>query len=272
MANKKLHALLENKFDVIRCTWFDAGGSRMNRLLLAAVVAAAFSMMTVPAGAQINPGPTKVPLGEPEPTYTVEVDGFRAVDESGADWTGSDEVFGRFRASRGYPVVTRTYGDVDNGESRRIGSLERCLTPQHVLSGRPIIGSLFGGYSTWNCRPGGIPGTIALSLALLEKDTGFFTGGTLGYELIGREYVSYSRSELARRLPRKGNLLVDRFTLGGPCGYQPPSEPLCSKGPFSSSGPEYEVTIIIRRVNDPPVHALAARVAPWRRLSAHALA
>ena len=66
--------------------------------------------------------------------------------------------------------------------------------------------------------------------------------------------VTYSRAELARRLPRVGDVIVDKFTLGGPCGNQPPDH-VCGKGPLSSSGPEYKLTINIRKATDSPVHA-----------------
>jgi hypothetical protein len=265
MANKVLHTL-KNKCDVSRCTWFDAGGRRMNRLLLAAVaVAVALSMMTVPASAQIQPV-TKVPAG---PTYTVEVHGFTAIDESGADWTGSDEVFGLFHSNVGSPVKTRTFGDVDSGEFRRIPSLERCLAPQRLTSGGRRYGWLWVPHATWNCRPsqGGVAGPIHLNMELLEDDdcNAFFPSCFNSWwppgirdpndDVIGVVDVTYSAAELARRLPRVGDVIVDKFTLGGPCGNQPPDH-VCGNGPLSSSGPEYKLTINIRKATDSPVHAL----------------
>ena len=62
------------------------------------------------------PGSTQPPPSEHR--YTVEVHGFKAIDESGADWSGSDEVFGFFGATGGRWVRTSKYGDVDTGDWR----------------------------------------------------------------------------------------------------------------------------------------------------------
>ena len=92
-------------------------------LVIVAAVAAALSVMAVPAGALtpvresgeasrlrvaavgpiLPPGPGQT-IGEPR--YTVELVSFKALDESGADWSGSDEVFGLFRSTGGYSVRT----------------------------------------------------------------------------------------------------------------------------------------------------------------------
>jgi hypothetical protein len=142
-------------------------------LVIGAAVAAALSMMAVPAGALtpvrergeasdqrvatvgpiLPPGPGQS-IGEPR--YTVELVSFKALDESGADWSGSDEVFGLFRSTGGYSVRTAKQGDVDSGNSRAFGSQERCLTRQRVLSGSPDRGWLIAPDGTrWDCDPRG---------------------------------------------------------------------------------------------------------------------
>jgi hypothetical protein len=229
----------------------------MSRLLTAAVIAA-FSVMAVPAGAQIHAGTQTAPG---EPLYTVEVHGFTAIDESGYDLSGSDEIFGIFRSNRGDAVRTSTYGDVDTGEFRRIASGERCLAPQHLLSDTPRIpGWLWAPYNTWDCPPseGGVPGPINLILELLEDDA--YCGAALGCsnpyvpqvidpadDRIQRILLSYSRGRLESRLRHSGDLLADKFTFGGAC-EDPPG---CVSHPASATGPEYKLTINIRRVNDP---------------------
>jgi hypothetical protein len=233
-------------------------------LLTIAAVVAALSVMAVPAGAQILPGTQTAPG---EPLYTVEVHGFTAIDESGYDLTGSDEIFGIFRSNRGDRVRTSTYGDVDTGEFRRIGDGERCLAPQHLLSsvGSPVPGWLWAPYESWDCRPsaGGVPGPINLILELWEDDP--YCGAALGCsnpyapavidpadDLIQRILLSYSRGRLESQLRHSGELLVDKFTFGGACGSP---EPGCVTNPASATGPEYKLTINIRRVNDPLEHA-----------------
>lgn len=228
----------------------------MKRLLIAAV-AAALLVMAVPAGAQLTPG-TQTALGEP--LYTVEVHGFTAIDESGIDLTGSDEIFGIFRSNRGDRVRTSTYGDVDTGEFRRIASGERCLAPQHLLSGDTVPGWLWAPYNSWDCRPsaGGVPGPINLILELWEDDP--YCGAALGCsnpyvpqvidpadDLIQRILLSYSRGELESQLRHSGDLLVDKVTFGRAC-EDPPG---CVSHPASATGPAYKLTINIRRVTDP---------------------
>jgi hypothetical protein len=224
-------------------------------VLLIVAVAAALSVIAVPAGAQIPPGTQSAPG---EPLYTVEVHGFTAIDESGYDWTGSDEIFGIFYSNRGDSVRTSTYGDVDTGEFRRIASGERCLAPQHLVSAGPVIpGWLWAPYNSWDCPPsaGGVPGPIRLILELWEDDP--CPGCSNPYvpevrdiadDLIQRILLSYTAGGLESRLPHSGDLLVDTFTLGGSCGSQ---EPGCTTNWAKPTGPEYELTINIRRVNDP---------------------
>jgi hypothetical protein len=227
-------------------------------LLLLAAMAAVLAVMAVPAGAQLTPG-TQTVSGEP--LYTVEVHAFTAIDESGYDFTGSDEIFGIFRSNRGDKVRTSTYGDVDTGEFRRITSGERCLAPQHLLSGDTVPGWLWAPYNTWDCPPseGGVPGPIELILELWEDDP--YCGLPLGCsnpnvpqvtdpadDLIQRILLSYSRGGLESRLRHSGDLLVDKFTFGGACGDPGPG---CTTNPASATGPEYKLTLNIRRVNDP---------------------
>jgi hypothetical protein len=231
----------------------------MSRLLIAAV-AAALLVMAAPASAQL-PGGSQTAPGEPLDTF--EVHGFTAIDESGYDLTGSDEIFGIFRSNRGYRVRTSTYGDVDTGEFRRIASGERCLAPQHLLSsvGYPLQGWLWAPYESWDCRPseGGVPGPIDLILELWEDDPYCVPPFECSNpyvpavrdpadDLIQRILLSYSRARLESQLRHSGDLLVDKFTFGGPCGSQ---EPGCVTNPASATGPEYKLTINIRRVNDP---------------------
>ena len=247
-------------------------------LVIVAAVAAALSVMAVPAGAltpvresgeasrlrvaavgpMLPPGPGKT-IGEPR--YTVELVSFKALDESGADWSGSDEVFGLFRSTGGYSVRTVKQGDVDSGNSRAFGSQERCLTRQRVLSGSADRGWLIAPDGTrWDCDPRGVPAPIGLRLELFEDDgcNAFFPSCFNTYsppvrdpadDLIGRAEPTYSAGELASRLRRVGDAYVTGFTLGGPCGHQPPGH-VCGVGPFTATGPEYRLTIVVRRVND----------------------
>lgn len=208
-------------------------------------------------GPVLPPGPAQS-IGEPR--YTVELVGFIAVDESGYDWNGSDEVFGLFSSTGAYNLRTVKQGDVDTGDSRLFGKQERCLTRQRILAGEPDRGWLMAPDGTrWDCDPRGAAAPIGLHLELLEDDAcSAFLGCFNSYvpqfrdpndDLIGVVNQTYSAAELASRLPHVGDAFAKSFTLGGPCGYQPPNH-VCGTGWFSSTGPEYKLFIIVRRVND----------------------
>lgn len=63
----------------------------MKRPLIAAV-AAVLLVMSAPAGAQLPPDTRDLAPGE-TPLYRVKVQAFQAIDESGPDGAGSDEMF-----------------------------------------------------------------------------------------------------------------------------------------------------------------------------------
>jgi hypothetical protein len=240
------------------------GPTRWAVLVIGAVVAAAW-LMTVPAGARVAPAGPLLPPGPGqsfgEPRYTVEVLGFRALDESGADWSGSDEVFGLFGSTRGYSVRTLKQGDVDSGNGRTFGTQERCLTRQRVLSGTVDRSWLIApNGARWDCDPRGVPAPIGLRLELWEDDdcNPFFPScfNTVSPpvrdpadDLIGRAEPTYSAADLASQLPRVGDAWATSFILGGPCGHQPPGH-VCGTGPLTATGPEYRLFIRIHRVSD----------------------
>ena len=58
-----------------------------------------------------------------------------------------------------------------------------------------------------------------------------------------------SREQLLAVLPRVGDSVEQRLTLGGPCGPVPPGE-LTGCGVLDPTGPEYELTFRITRLPD----------------------
>ena len=64
------------------------------------------------------------------PQFTAEAVSFRAIDESGWDAAGSDEVYAFFSDGSPNDLITATYEDVDTGETRTFGPQERCITPR----------------------------------------------------------------------------------------------------------------------------------------------
>lgn len=134
------------------------------------------------------------------PQFVVTAVKFKALDETGWDWMGSDEVLAVFSDldPTHYDLVTSIYGDVDAGESRDFRENERCIAPHP------------------RCEKG-IP-SVHFKLALWENDdTGFAHGELLGThnnlehgsywgdDLIGFAEVTKSSAELVSELPAVGN-------------------------------------------------------------------
>lgn len=100
------------------------------------------------------------------PRFIVQAVGYRAENETGADWTGSDEIYGIFFDSgRNIRVRTRTRGDVDTGETRDFDANQSCITPIDVLTrnsrGQP---------STWACDDAGVRAPFSVHFSLYEND------------------------------------------------------------------------------------------------------
>jgi hypothetical protein len=93
---------------------------------------------------------TAPPTTSAVPRYKVEALSFKADDESGWDWTGSDEPIWAFHGVSGTGAAVdyaQEFGDVDSGETRWFGP--RCLVP--------------------DCAHGVI-GPITVNVALVESD------------------------------------------------------------------------------------------------------
>jgi hypothetical protein len=235
------------------------------RVLTAIAAASAVTaVMVVPAATSagaVDVPPTPQQQGAGEQRYVVAVHSFRAIDESGADWSGSDEVIGAFGSTRGHGIVTTSHGDVDTGDRVDFTNTERCLAPQRILSGGVTYGSLWAPEDRWECDPRGVPAPIGMHLGLWEDDDCSAGPGPACFDsvlgpldnaddLIGRVEVTYDAVQLAR-LDRVGDSMNVPFTLGGPCGHQDPGH-VCGVGGLGPTGPEYELRVVIKRVNDAP--------------------
>jgi hypothetical protein len=230
-------------------------------LSMIAALAVVLSVMAAATAAAIPPPGASAPQGEPR--YTVETVEIEAVDEWGWD-IDQDDVFGVFDTNRGFTTATSLYPGMDTGDRVDILRFERCLAPQRVLSGVSANQLLSAEYARWECDPRGVPAPINLYLELWENE-GCYPAFPLacwdGYQLgvvdsadglIGRAEWTYTPRYLASILDHVGESLTQKFTLGGRCGYQDPTH-VC--GDVLATGPEYKVTIVIRRVNDAPLRA-----------------
>lgn len=148
------------------------------------------------------------------PLYTVHAIQFRAVDETGTDWLGADEVYVGAQTSSGAKVVhTKLWSGVDTGDTRQIPATQQCLsdsylTVDHRDDGRPA------GYQNdeWQCV--GAP-SIDLEVDMWEKEGDYnpwdFDPKALGTtrlhnqdEHIGRVDLQYPASELKLILDQPG--------------------------------------------------------------------
>lgn len=115
-----------------------------------------------------------------------------------------------------------------------------------MLSGGGPHPTLFGPLlvapdDSWKCNRRGLPGPFSINVQLYEDDDYWpefnpYLFGDEDDDLIGGARRFYSVEQLAAAMPRVGDHLSDRVTLGGPCGLQGPDDE-CVKHPLSSSGP-----------------------------------
>lgn len=180
------------------------------------------------------------------PQFVAEAVGFKAIDESGYDWPGSDEVYAVFSDLNPtlFDLVTSTFNNVDTGDIETFGPDERCIAP------RP------------KCDHG-VSEILRFEVAFWEDDgpCTFFSpcfdygdapgshhilrhGKRSRDDLIGCGEVLMSREQLLEALPRVGDSVERKLILGGPCG---PSDDICGGPPW---GPEYELTYRITRLDD----------------------
>jgi hypothetical protein len=249
--------------------------SRMVRFSVVAAMATALAL-PAPAAARGDPGGESPAVGErsagtvgsqtqpvpSQPRFVVEARGFTADDESGYDRWGSDEVFGVFWENRGHITATSVYGDIDSGDFQRFGNHEQCIYPQQVLDGpTSVYAPLQAPGDTWECDERGAPGPINLQVRLYEDDDDGWPEFNPYHphlhldeddDLIGWARRDLSAALLAAAMPRVGADVQLSIRLGGPCGPQGPGEG-CVKNWLSSSGPEYTLRLVIRRVQDGPL-------------------
>lgn len=114
-----------------------------------------------------------------QPRYRVEADKFTAVDESGIDWTGSDEPYFVFYSigedGAQHRSQSHVFGDIDTGDTARFGP-EGCLYRLRVI-----------------CSGDAAPNGIGFSILVLEDDFG-------AADLIGSQTYAYDPTFLASKL------------------------------------------------------------------------
>lgn len=199
--------------------------------------------------------------------YKVEAVKAKAIDESGYDWSGSDEVFLTFGVDSPVDDVgasSKVYGSFDSGDTKYFGTYDSCMAPKQVVENTHGWLHLDAPGDKWVCDSKGTAAPIALAFELWEDDDVGFPvefdesgpGKPDAYDdLIGRGERTYTASYLASVLPAVGYSITSRFRLGGPCGHQEPGD-VCGYGWGTPTGPEYDLWIRVTRVADEPLRAL----------------
>lgn len=143
-----------------------------------------------------------------QPMFFVEAIGFTAVDETGLDIAGSDEVYSTWSSGTSY-VGTQVFGDIDSGNYRSYHELQSCIFP---LAERSFINGRDG--EGWRCLEDGAPGPISFYVNLYEDDDisfpvcfspGIAPAPDCEDDWIGGYSNSWSAAELVAMLPTVGS-------------------------------------------------------------------
>lgn len=183
--------------------------------------------------------------------YTVTAHRFRCGDESGADWTGSDEVKWVFTTKlegrTSTTLESKEYGDVDSGDTRSIGldlvsdhaaPIGLSIQLFEIDQGRDWKSKVEMAFKTLGKEPhvgpwvAAVPEVVRGHIARMLED-----------DLIGSHTVLFRARDLERRLPTVGSTFIDRVYLGGKGGDLPWAV---------AGGPDYYLDLRVRREGDDP--------------------
>lgn len=247
---------------------------------------AAWCLCTASAFAQQRP-PTPRPEGSGPPAivvtsdipwhtlevierrYKVEALRFKARDETGIDWWGSDEVMVETRDSKGW-TVTDEIGDIDSGDTHKFDPAKSCIIavrPGIVVLGKSSV-----------CDDVGEPAPLGFRVEMWEKDFSIFgfpnkclTGGTdthggshcaddgMGDDFIGHAQIDLSAQELETALPTVGSEHVETVVLNACRGAD-----VCDV----TYGPDYSFTFRVTRLADVRVGVRSVLDDAMRRIGA----
>lgn len=193
-----------------------------------------------------------------ERRYKIEAMGFKARDETGIDWLGSDEVMVETTDAKGW-TVSKEIGGIDSGETHNFDPAKSCIVA--VRPGTVVLGE------SSVCEEAGEPAPLSFQVELWEQDSvgfpyGFCTGigGTLepghhmgpysagcpdgtGFnDFIGSAQINYSKQELEAALPKVGDEVIESITL-----IHCPGE-ICGDGPSPWSFGDYTFTWRVTRL------------------------
>lgn len=185
-----------------------------------------------------------------ERRYKIEALRFKARDETGIDWLGSDEVMVETNDAKG-STVSNEIGDIDSGETHTFDPAKSCIVA--VRPGYAVLGE------SSVCEEVGEPAPLGFQVAFWEKDLigfpmGFCVPGGSpepgrhvgphcandgnGDDFIGSARIDYSTQELEAAMPNVGDEQIESITLD-PC-----------PGQICAGFPDYTLTWRVTRLPD----------------------
>lgn len=185
-----------------------------------------------------------------QPMFMVEALGFKAVDETGWDRLGSDEIYAVWQSNA--VVSTLIQDDVDSGDSFDFHQLQSCIYP--IAGNELIIDGRYGGEgSGWVCKGEGGPGPIRFTAFFFDDDSfiahfPFCFSGSFVTDcqdtFVGKYIGTWTTGELIEDLPTAG--AMKNFTVRlNPC--EGPA--VCGDDDF----PDYDLRFRITRMADKEV-------------------
>ncbi len=195
-----------------------ARARRLSKLGVALLLAAVAGSVPAPAqpGRGVDDGRV-VTIRVPQ--FVVHAVKFRAVDETGWDWPGSDEVHWVFADWQPFDErATTVYGNVDLGETKTFRAVDRCIAPQPDCS-RGINFVRFA-VAAWEKDPDvGFSGLFGLRKPRRANSHDMYdTGISNGDDLIGRVPVGFSQQQLLGTLPNVGDVVEREIRPTGGAG------------------------------------------------------
>lgn len=185
-----------------------------------------------------------------ERRYKIETLRFKARDESGIDWLGSDEVTVGTFDSKGF-TISRTIENIDSGDTHEFDPAKSCIVP--IPPGEVVLGE------TSVCDPIGESAPLSFKVELWEEDQvwiefnphpytppGGHGSGNLylhgdSDDFLGRAQIDLAALDLETALPNVGDVYDETVRLF-PC-----EEEVCGVGP---DAPDYTFTYRITRLPD----------------------
>jgi hypothetical protein len=190
-----------------------------------------------------------------QPRYKVEAVRFKARDETGVDWPGSDEVMVEGSDAEGN-AVTEEIENIDSGDTFDFEPGLSCIvgvTPGVALLGNNSV-----------CDADGVSAPIGFQVEIWEKDFGLTplclalppaadrhagphcANDGAGDDFIGRAQIDLSFEEVQEKLPAVGDTLLETVVLS-PCRQ---SETVCDPGSLFWDSGDYSFTYVVTRLPD----------------------